>query len=264
MLDIEIVEKMQIAVASVTSNKELDGFKRAYVVAMAVQELRGLLTAEYMAPIMKLQGTRLGFRTDLDVLKGGAKGPGYPMEVVRDCLIEAVLMGVQPVGNQFNIIKGGCYITKEGFGVMLKNVPGLTWKIIPSLPRIKDASAAILMKAEYTHNGVKGFGEVDIPIRVTESMGTDAVVGKATRKARAWLYATVTGSEAPEGDVMDADSVVTKSTINVQSVTHDELSVLFNEKCALLSNDELANAARIIDTKEEKSYSKLHKILSAL
>jgi hypothetical protein len=262
-MEMEVVKKMTDVVSGVISNSALQGFERAYQMANAVVRLRELLTPEYMAPIMKLQGHRLGFRTDLDTLKGGAKGPGYTMDIVRDCLIEAVLMGVQPTGNQFNIIKGGCYITKEGFGYMLKNMQGLTWKIIPSLPRIKESSAAIVMKVEYTHNGVKGFGEVDIPIRVNESMGTDAVIGKATRKARAWLYATVTGSEAPEGDIMDADAQVLKSTIN-HVITFDELNVLFIEKSNALSLEEKANAERILTNKEEKSYSKLHKHLSAL
>jgi hypothetical protein len=35
-------------------------------------------------------------------------------------------------------------------------------------------------------------------------MGADAIIGKASRKARAWLYATVTGMEVGDGDADDA------------------------------------------------------------
>lgn len=255
---------MSVVVSSVVSDRDLLGIARAYKVATAIEQLREMLTPEYMAPIMKLQGSRLGFRTDLDTLKGGAKGPGYNMDIVRDCLIEAVLMGVQPVGNQFNIIKGGCYITKEGFGYILKTIPGLTWKIKPALPRMKDNSAAIVMACSYTYNGVKGYEELDIPIRVGEGATTDLVTGKATRKARAWLHATITGSEAPEGDIMDADVMVLKSVVNAPVVTLEELTVLYLEKKSLLPIEEAKHAQRIIDNKEEKSYSKLQKLLLSL
>lgn len=263
MDQLSVIKKMSEAVSGVFSDQTLIGFERAYRIAGAVEQLRELLTPEYMQPIMKLQGSRLGFKTDMDKLKGGAKGPGYSMEIVRDCLIEAVLLGVQPYGNQFNIIQGGCYLTKEGFGYLLKNMPGLTWKITPSLPRINSTSAAVEMKIEYTHNGIKGSGVVDIPIKVNEYMGADAVLGKAERKARAWLHRTVTGSEAPEGDIMDIDYQTMKSTIKGEpEITHEQLSGMFTEKGHLLSDEEKTNAFRILSNKEAASYRKLHKILT--
>ena len=39
-------------------------------------------------------------------------------------------------------------------------------------------------------------------------MGADAIVGKATRKAYAWLYEEVTGNQVSDGDVMDADPLI--------------------------------------------------------
>jgi hypothetical protein len=138
----EVSIDLNSSIVSVIGSTELLGFEKAYTVAIATQKLMGLLTKEYMKPIMFLQGNKLGFKTDKD------KDGGYPEEVVRTCLVEAVLTGVQPYGNQFNIIAGSCYITKEGFGYLLKNVPGLSYEIIPSIPRIDQAkgSAAIIMK----------------------------------------------------------------------------------------------------------------------
>ena len=40
-------------------------------------------------------------------------------------------------------------------------------------------------------------------IRVNKGMGADAIVGKLTRKARAWLYTTITGQDAGDGDAED-------------------------------------------------------------
>ncbi|MFK5282891.1 hypothetical protein ACI3PL_25325, partial [Lacticaseibacillus paracasei] len=79
---------------------------------------------------MALQGNRLGFKTDKD------KSGGYPESVVKNCLIEAVLLGIQPTGNQFNIIAGNMYPTKEGCGYLLNNFKGLSYNLVCSLPRI--------------------------------------------------------------------------------------------------------------------------------
>src|SRR5699024_8865903 len=80
----------------------LEGFQKAQVLSKSIGTIKQLLTKDFMEPVMEMQGNKLGFKTDKDT-KGG-----YPMPIVRNCLIEAVLSGVQPVGNQFNIIAGQC------------------------------------------------------------------------------------------------------------------------------------------------------------
>ena len=39
----------------------------------------------------------------------------------------------------------------------------------------------------------------------------DALIGKATRKARAWLISTLTGVEVVSADVTDSESIVVDS-----------------------------------------------------
>jgi hypothetical protein len=193
----EVAKLLNQSVSQVLSSEQLQGFEKAYLIARAAEELKATLTPEYMKPIMALQGNRLGFKTDQDT-KGG-----YPQKTVKNCLIEAVLTGVQPFGNQFNIISGNCYITKEGFGYLLSHYKGLSYEIIPQLPRInaqKDG-AAIVMKVKWSLDGKSFERDLDIPVKMNNYMGTDAVIGKATRKARAWLYSTITGSEIGDGDV---------------------------------------------------------------
>lgn len=257
--------KLNYAVESVLAADGFSGFQKAYLIATAAGELKKLLTTDYMKPIMDLQGNKLGFKTDKDLAQGGGKGPGYPEEVVKNCLIEAVLTGVQPFGNQFNIIAGNCYITKEGFGYLLSNYVGLSYEIIPTLPRINadKSSAAIVMKVKWTLNGVEKERELEIPVKMNSFMGTDAVIGKATRKARAWLYGTITGSEIPEGDATDTTAEVVGSKINEPEKTPEELQTLLDFKKNLLSKEEIDNAQRIIDNKETASYSKLLKLLNS-
>lgn len=40
----------------------------------------------------------------------------------------------------------------------------------------------------------------DIPVRVNAGMGADAILGKATRKASAWLYNELTHAGIADGD----------------------------------------------------------------
>ena len=205
---VQIAEKLNNSVASVLGNGALIGFEKAYAVANAINELKSLLSPEYMKPIMELQGNKLGFKTDKD------RDGGYSETVVKNCLIEAVLFGLQPCGNQFNIIAGNMYATKEGVGYLLSKIEGLSYDIIAELPRIKDVSGAVVMKITWTLQGVTQTKQLDLPIKINSGMGVDAVIGKATRKARKWLYDTITGSEVPEGDVIDVDGVVVRTRVS--------------------------------------------------
>jgi hypothetical protein len=224
MTQIEVAKKLNLSVANVLTNKQINGFEKAFLVSSAIQELQALLTPEYMKPIMAMQGNRLGFKTDKD------KESGYPEHVVKNCLIEAVLMGLQPTGNQFNIIAGNTYATKEGVGELLKSIPGLSYKINFELPRINNdkSSAAIKALVKWEIDGKKDSDTVEIPVKMNSAMGTDAVIGKATRKARKWLFDTLTGSELPEGDVEDAKFTY----VNEKEPVDKE-----NERLALLIND---------------------------
>lgn len=209
LLKVETIKELNESVVSVIGADGLIMFEKAYLIANAAQKMKTLLTKEYMSPIMALQGNKLGFKTDKD-----DKG-GYSEEVVKNCLIEAVLTGVQPFGNQFNIIANNCYITKEGFGYLLANFKGLSYEIIPALPRVNNdkTSAAVSMKISWSLNGgEKNERDIDFPIRMNSFMGTDAVIGKATRKARAWLFNTINGTEIADGDVMEVKAEITSAT----------------------------------------------------
>lgn len=181
---------------SLIAQKEASQFKRTLMVADSINELRRLLTPEVMTNIMRLQNSAIGFRTD--------NPAGYTVDVVTDCVIEATFKGVYPVGNEFNILKGRCYITKEGFRHKLRSIPGLSWMEIPGIPRmVAEGGAVGKIRLEWTLNGEKRSQDLEIAIRVNKDMGIDAIIGKLSRKARAWLYTTITGQDAGDGDAED-------------------------------------------------------------
>ncbi len=201
-----VAERLNQSVLSVLNSDQLIGFEKSYKIASAIDFLKENLTAEYMKPIMAMQGSRLGFKTDKD------NAGGYPMEKVKECLIDAVLTGVEPYGNQFNIIAGNMYVTKEGYRTLLSKVKGLKYTITPQLPRIsaEKGSAAVEMIIKWTHNEQSHEEKVDFAIKVNNFMGADAVIGKATRKARAWLFNQISDIEISDGDVEDAEFTIVK------------------------------------------------------
>ena len=203
-------ESMQIAKAldgaasnGLLAQKETSQFLKSFMLADSIDALRNLLTPKVMERFMRLQNTTLGFKTD--------QPTGYPPEVVRECLISAALQGVYPVGNQFNIIAGNCYITKEGMGQLLKNI-GMKYMITPLATRFEPPMAKQPMEIVWEWNGKTHKQVVEFQVRFTENMakagvGVDAVIGKATRKARAWLYLFITGLEVKEGDASERQAI---------------------------------------------------------
>ena len=173
-------------------------FERALALAEGIRALNDAVRP-VMQRILPLQNSALGFLTD-------KKDSGYPEPVVRECLIEATLRGVYPVGNEFNIISAHCYITKSGYARLVRELPGLTGlKLFPGVPRISTGGAVVPFKASWLLNGRADSLERDIPVRLNSGMGADGAIGKATRKMLASVYGQITGSEQSDGEVGDPE-----------------------------------------------------------
>jgi len=214
----EVAKQLDLAVLQVIGQDNIIGFQKAFQVAEATKVLKEVLNEDYMKPIMLLQGSRLGFKTDKDT------SGGYHSTIVKQCLIEAVLTGVQPSMNQFNIIAGNMYVTKEGFGYLLSKIQGLTYEIVPFIPKVEGNQATIVMKITWSLNGARTeVRENEFAIKVNNFMGADAIIGKATRKARAWLYNTITGVEVSEGDASDIE-IKASNTVPITSTPSNDLS----------------------------------------
>jgi hypothetical protein len=200
-----VTDDIIAALDTAASNKALtvaSQFRRAFAVAEAVYQLKALLTPEVMKPILNLQNTSLGFQTD-------RREGGYPLDTVKECLIDAVLSGVSPVGNEFNIIAGRAYITKNGMLHKLSTVDGLSYTMTPGIPKMAgEGGAAIIMAIDWTFNGKTNHKDLALAVRINKGMGADAIIGKATRKAAAWLYQTVTGQTVDEGDANESAPVI--------------------------------------------------------
>lgn len=188
--------------------------EQAFTLAAGITQLKAMITPEMMKSIMELQGTALGFCTDKD-----PEG-GYPVDTVRDCFLEACLRGFHPINNEFNIIVGRFYGTKNGYVRLVGEFPGLTdLRYAIGVAKSHEGGAVVECKAAWRIKGRKDRIEPspgnsndarEIAIRINKGMGIDAIVGKATRKLHALIYAQLTGSKVeylPEGDVAEVIDV---------------------------------------------------------
>ena len=188
--------------AALAKIEKFNPIEQAERLAKGITSLRNMITDERMQPIMALQGSRLGFVTDKD------RENGYEMKVVRECYIESLLRGLRPIGNEWNIIAGNLYITKNGLGRLVREFPGLlALEIDFGIPSVSESGATISGTANWTRDGEAQTLTTNLAIRVNKKgMGADAIVGKATRKLLARIYDRLTGSYfAPDGEVEPTD-----------------------------------------------------------
>lgn len=202
-------------------------FKAAFITANAVAQLREMISPDMLRGIMSLMNTRLGFLTDKNPNRPGKEGsPIYPENVVRDVVVEMALRGVPFVGNCFNIIAGNGYVTKEGLTFLLKN-PRLAitdLRIDFGVPRsaANNGGALVPFQAAWKVKGVSQDMSGEIPVRVNDGMGADAILGKADRKVKARIYARVSGTELTDGDV-DVDALPRAEVIPPAAVKPDAM-----------------------------------------
>lgn len=194
------------------------GVLAALEVAEGIANLRALMDAqEIQARVKSLQDTAIGFRTDRGP---GAKNrkTGEPLEpyswpVVRDAVIEAGLRGLQLVGNQFNIISGRFYGTKEGFEYLIRKLPQVSdFRPVVGVPASRPGGVLIECTATWQQSGKPTEYKVTIPVKSDDYSTADQLIGKATRKLLARCYAIMTGNAVPEGDAADAVPVEATAT----------------------------------------------------
>lgn len=177
-------KEFQTAIAACT-----DQFEKGLLIAEGMNHLRGAMTQEVVAPLVALQGSGLGFRTDKD------KEGGYAWDVIRDCTIEAWLRGFYHVGNEFNVIAGRFYGAKAGFERKCKSFPGCSgFTFYRGRPEMSGGDAALSYIAEWVQDGevkrlkrtketIKGeVIDLRIVVRVNSGQIIDAIYGKADAK----------------------------------------------------------------------------------
>lgn len=202
--------------AALTVTKTTGAFAEVFALAGATTELRTLLTDELVgAAIMPLQGTKIGFNTDRVNAREGPKE--YPVAVVRDVCIWAMMNGARMIGNEVNIIGGNGYLTKEHFMRVLDDMPDLQYRFNHALPRISPAGAIVKTVVTWSIGSEAEQAEtIERAIKGNQYSGADQYLGKMDRKASAWLLSVLTGRRYSDGD---ADEIRNRNAIDVQSTS---------------------------------------------
>lgn len=186
--------------ATKLTNKALAGknaLERSVLLAKGVQFLREMLDEKTMAHFEPLYNSPLGFRCDRPNKKNKE---AYSMHEVRECMIQALLIGLEPIGNLWNIIGGRMYITREGFTRLLLDLEeerGLTdLRIEFGVPEFGEHGGALVpCRAGWIVGGKKGhLPDVKIPVETDDYSSVDQVLGKADRKMKCRVYNLITGS----------------------------------------------------------------------
>ena len=185
-------------------------FAATFSTALAINELRSVLTAEVMRPIMDLMNTPLGFLTDRSGKpnrQGIITKQPYTWEEVRDVVIEATLRGFFPVGNELNIIAGRFYAAKNGLRRKVTTHPGITeFRDSYSIPKtINNAGAIVEAEASWKLNGTSDSLKRNFAVKGDEYAAADSYIGKATRKLLAAVWERISGVAIPEGEVEEVN-----------------------------------------------------------
>lgn len=205
----EMQDKFAVACQTAQSMQLQNDASAAFQAVCVIKMLRDALTDEVLKEVfMPLMNTKIGFRTDLDPNKpqkqkdGSYKTPQpYSPAVVRDCLVDAVMNGLLPTGNQFNIIAGNMYPTKEGYSALLKKI-GCKYVISYGQDNTAQnpSSAEIRCSIAFEYNGEKNGFSVVATVPKNSFSTYDQLKGKAERRAKKALYEYITGTDLGEAD----------------------------------------------------------------
>jgi hypothetical protein len=206
--------------------------QKALVMARTTSGIKRRLTSEIMADVMELQGSMLGFRTDKD------RDGGYPVEVVRDVLTQALIRRLRVCGNEFNIIAGNLYVTKEGSKRLVSEFDGLTdLEISMGVPvKASETTALVPCTARWKYRGDPKVleclktEEMDarIAVKLDARTGQDAVLGKAKAKLYGRIYERLTGSpiSSVDDELVDPETteVLVSSTLLSSDATYETVA----------------------------------------
>jgi DNA helicase TIP49 (TBP-interacting protein) len=135
-------------------------------------------------------------------------------------------MGVEITNNHFNIMSDRAYITREGFGYLLNKIKGLTWDIYTGGFKFSESkeTAKVILNIEWEYQRNKQSEQKPFFVKAGEHASHDAIIGKAERKARKWLYDYISKRDFSDGDTVtiDADSGDVEDLTDIEKQAEQE------------------------------------------
>ena len=218
---------------------------RAIALANGINALRNLVDGPILDSWLTLADTPLGFKTDRAPGSKDRNGKAltpYRREVIRDAIIDALLRGAEIIGNEFNVISGKYYLTKEYFERQLKEIGVEQLRVVEGVPQTMGSNgqgALVPMRASWVYaeteqsiDCIEENGQDNrIAVRVNSGMGTDAILGKAYRKLYARIHRRCTNSTwlAKEIDTVDGEVAEPSRLPTAPSIDWDRIEEQLGE-----------------------------------
>lgn len=197
----------------------------AFTAAIVVSKLREFLTDEIIEKVFRpLMNTRVGFMTDRRPTTKNPHPQQYSNAIIRDAIIDGLMIGLLPTGNQINIIAEKMYPTKEGYTALLRKLSVKNLVSTGADTNRIQGYAEIPCKVDYMYNGEKNSFTLTATVRKDEYSSPDQLRGKAERRAKKALYEYITGCDFGDADedssrpIEDAHYEVVKENANGQKM----------------------------------------------
>lgn len=206
-------EALELACKMAADTQIVANASSFFAASEIVQAIDSALTDEVIEKVaMPLQNRRCGFLTD-------KREGGYPASVVRDAIIDAITLGLLPVGNQFNIIAGKMYVTKEGFTFLLNKL-GIKYMPLISSPK-QEEQGYYKFPCKMTYklpkeDAYKNFS-LDIPVPIKNGgQSIDMLQGKAERRFKKRFFEFLTGLDLGDADEDSGTIIINPTPSSVQ------------------------------------------------
>lgn len=186
-----------------------------------VQTIDQALSPEVIKAVaMPLMNRRCGFMTDRTGKpdKNGQVKPFYTELEVRDCIIDAITIGLLPVGNQFNILAGRMYPTKEGYTALLAKL-GVKHTCFIGAPKPSDQgyiTFPCVMTYYYEGEKVTKKFSADTILPAKSFDGIDQLRGKAERRFKKQFFEFLTGIDYGDADEESGQTIYQPTPSSVQ------------------------------------------------
>lgn len=187
-------------------------YEKSLAYGYYLNEIKKQITGKPLEIIKSLMNTGIGFKTDHNPNDPNCKYKDiYSDDIIKNCVVQAVMLGLRIHGNEFNILGGNFYATKEGLDRIVHSNPSLEEKVKDKVKNFRqdDKTGIWGITFEYSYK-LKGESKVteEVTVLVKGKQGNydipfDAVMGKAKRK----LYKTVYNDMTQGFKLEDADDI---------------------------------------------------------
>lgn len=160
----------------------LTGMSMTFAKITVVEKIEKVLDTDFMAKVMNLKGKEYGFKTD------ERSGENYPESKVKPAIVQAMMFGAEITGNEFNILGGNCYLTKNFCKNWLRK--NKIWYKIPCQLSQKAENGTFFIRvfAEWLDfENCKHKETLDIPVAKHASTSEATMKGCAERDAMAYI-----------------------------------------------------------------------------